>query len=128
VHITFAKRPLRQRVIALAAAYAIALAGLVAGFGAAQAAVDPLDGGYGIICHSDGTQGPATGPHDIDRAVCLKSCIGCIASLATLMPPTLPPAGPPQLTFKRLDAPHSVVIFAGTKTKAHRSRGPPLAS
>ena len=31
---TFAKRPLQQRIIALAAAYAIALASLIASFGA----------------------------------------------------------------------------------------------
>ena len=37
---TCARRPLRQRVIALVAAYAIALASLLAGFGAAQAAVE----------------------------------------------------------------------------------------
>jgi DUF2946 family protein len=124
---TFATRPLRQRIIALAAAYAIALANLVAGFGAAQAAVAALDGGYGIICHSDGTEGPPTGSQN-NGAVCLKSCIGCIASLATLIPPTVAPAGPPQLAFKRLDLLARLAIHADAKANAHRSRGPPLAS
>jgi hypothetical protein len=125
---SFARRPLRQRIIAFAAAYTIALASLVTGFGAAQAAVEALDGGYGIICHSDGAEGPPSGSQDSNGAICLKCCIGCISSLATVIPPTVAPAGPPQLTFKRLDAPRSVVIFTGTKAKAHRSRGPPLAS
>lgn len=125
---TFARRPLRQRIIALVAAYAIALASLAAGFGVAQAAVDALDGGYGVICHSGGAEGSPTGSHDSNGAICLKSCIGCIGSLATVMPPTVAPAGPPQLAIKRLDPPAPVVILASAKANAHRSRGPPLAS
>jgi Protein of unknown function (DUF2946) len=125
---TFATRPLRQRIIALVAAYAIALANLVAGFGAAQAAVAALDGGYGVICHSDGAEGPATGSQDNNGAICLKSCIGCISALTTVMPPTIAPPGPPQLSFKRLDLSARLAIHADAKANAHRSRGPPLAS
>jgi hypothetical protein len=36
LRITLTKRPLRQRVVAIAAAYAIALAGVIASFGTAQ--------------------------------------------------------------------------------------------
>ena len=125
---TFARRPLRQRIIAVAAAYAIALASLAAGFGAAQAAVEALDGGYGVICHSDSTGGPPTRSHDSNGAICLKSCIGCISALATVMPPPVAPAGPPQLSYERLDLPAPVTVLAGAKADAHRSRGPPLAS
>jgi hypothetical protein len=124
---TFARRPLRQRIIALVAAYALALASLVAGFGAAQAAVEAVDGGSSIICHSDLAGGPATGSHENNGAICLKSCIGCMTSLATVIPPTLTAAGPPQLSFKRLDLPARVVRIDGTKFNAHRSRGPPPA-
>ena len=124
---TFARRPLRQRLIALVAAYAIALASLAAGFGAAQAAVQALDGGYGVICHSEGTGDPPTGSQDSNGAICLKSCIGCISALATVLPPTVAPAGPPQLSFKRLNPPAPVVTLAGAKANANRSRGPPLA-
>jgi hypothetical protein len=119
---------LRQRVIALATAYTIALASLVAGFGAAQAAAEALDGGYGVICHSDGAAGAPTGPHDSNGAICLKSCIGCVNALASLMPPIVATAGPPQRTFKRIDLPAPVIVRAGAHGKAHRSRGPPLAS
>jgi hypothetical protein len=125
---TFAKRPLRQRIISLVAAYAIALASLAAGFGAAQAAVEALDGGYGVICHSDGAEGPPTGSHESDSTICLKSCIGCMTSVATVMPPAVAPAGPPRLSFKRLDLPAPLTILAGAKANAHRSRGPPLVS
>jgi hypothetical protein len=119
---------LRQRIIALVAAYAIALANLIAGFGVAQAAVAALDGGYGVICHSDGGDGPPTGSQDSNGAICLKHCIGCISALATVFPPTAAPAAPPRLTFKRLDLPAPVTTLAGAKGNAHRSRGPPLAS
>jgi hypothetical protein len=120
---TFARRPLRQRVIALVAAYALALASLVAGFGAAQAAAEAVDGAGGVICHSDLAEGPGTGSHESNSAICLKSCLGCMTSLATVIPPTVAAAG--QLSFKRLDLPARVVPIAGAKFNAHRSRGPP---
>jgi hypothetical protein len=119
---------LRQRIIALVAAYAIALASLAAGLGAAQAAVEALDGGYGVICHSDGAEGSPSGSHDGNGAICLKSCIGCISALVTVIPATVATAGPPHLSFKRLDLPAPLTILAGAKANAHRSRGPPLAS
>jgi hypothetical protein len=119
----FAKRLLRQRIIALAAAYAIAFASLIASFGAAQAAA--VDGGSGVICHGDLARGPITGSHEDDATICFKSCIGCMMSLATVIPPTVVAAGPPQLSFKRLDLPARLVILAGAKANAHRSRGPP---
>jgi hypothetical protein len=120
---------LRERVIALAAAYAIALAGLIASFGAAQAAAEAAASGVdtGIICHSDaGGAAPGTGPHESNGAICFKSCIGCLtSSLATVIPPAITAAGPPQLSFKRLDLPARSVSLADAKAKAHRSRGPP---
>jgi hypothetical protein len=124
---TFARRPLRQRVIALVAAYAVALASLIAGFGTAQAAVAAPDAGYGVICHSDGSAGPPTGSRDSNGAICLKSCIGCISSVATIMPPTVAPPSPPQLAFTRLNLPAPGVRIAEARSKAHRSRGPPPA-
>jgi hypothetical protein len=49
---SFAKRPIGRRIIALVAAYAVALASLIASFGAAQAAaVSPADPSA-IICHA----------------------------------------------------------------------------
>jgi hypothetical protein len=125
VNTTFAKRPLRQRIIALAVAYAIALASLIASFGAAQAAAAAVDGGSGVICHSDLAGGPITDSHENDGTICFKSCIGCMTSLATVIPPTIAAAGPQQLSFKRLDLPARAVAIAGVKFNAHRSRGPP---
>jgi hypothetical protein len=120
------QRPMRQRIIALVAAYAIALASLISGFGAAQAAAEAADGGNSVICHSNAAQpGPATGSEDGNGTICFKSCIGCLMSLATVIPPAVAAAGPPQLAFKHLDLPALSVRVAGTKSKAHRSRGPP---
>jgi hypothetical protein len=125
VRTTFAKRPLRQRIIALAAAYAIAFAGLIASFVAAQAAADTAAQPDVIICHTGLGDGPAPASQDNNGNLCIKSCVGCITSLATVIPPTVAAAGPQQLSFKRLDLPARVVGIAGVKFNAHRSRGPP---
>jgi hypothetical protein len=117
----------RQRVIALAAAYAIALAGVVACFSAAQAAAGAIDGTNDVICHTLGEGSPATDSHQHNADICLKTCIGCIASLASLIPPTVGAADPLQRSFKRLDLPTRWVRLAETKSSAHRSRGPPSA-
>jgi len=45
--------------------------------------------------------------------------------LATVIPPTVAAAGPPQLSFKRLDLPVRLVRLDSAKANAHRSRGPP---
>jgi hypothetical protein len=124
---TLAKRPLRQRVIALVAAYAIAVAGLIASFVAAQTAAEASARPDAVICHSTvaGQQAPTS--NRADGKICADCCVGCITSLATLIPPTVATAGPLQRSFKRLDLPARSVRLAGAKFNAHRSRGPPQA-
>jgi len=121
----FAKRPLRQRIVALVAAYAIALASLIASFGAAQTAAAAVDGGSGVICHSDLAGGPITGSHEDDGTICFKSCIGCMTSLAMTIPPTVSAIRMLQSASKRLDLPVRLVCLDNAKANAHRSRGPP---
>ncbi len=124
---TFARRPLQQRIVALIAAYAIALASLVAGLGA-QAAAQPLDGGVSAICHSEPAEGfPATGPHESNGAICLKSCIGCMTAPAMVIPPAFAAAAPQNLSFKRIDLPAFALLRTNARSNAHRSRGPPPA-
>jgi hypothetical protein len=118
---------LRERVIALVAAYAIALASLIASFSAAQATAGPIDGANLAICHGLGEAAPATGSHQGSGDICLKTCIGCMTSLATIIPPTVAAADPSLVSFKRLDLPALSVRLAGAKSNAHRSRGPPPA-
>ena len=124
----FAKRPLRQRIVALVAAYAIAFAGLIASFVAAQTAAEAAAQPDVIICHSSLGADPAPASQDSNGNLCIKSCVGCIASLAIAVPPTVSAAWLPQFAMKRLDLPAPVTVLAGAKADAHRSRGPPLAS
>ena len=122
------KRPLRQRVVALAAAYAIALAGLIASFSTAQAVAEATAQPDVVICHSSLPDKPAPGPQDSNGNLCIKSCVGCITSLAMAIPPTVSGTQLPQSAIKQLDPPARLVILADAKANAHRSRGPPLAS
>jgi hypothetical protein len=85
---TLVKRPFRQRVVALAAAYAIALAGLIASFDTAQAVADATAQPDVVICHNSPADEPAPGPQDSNGNLCIKSCVGCITSLAMAIPPT----------------------------------------
>jgi hypothetical protein len=125
VRTTFAKRPLRQRVIALIAAYAIAFAGLIASFVAAQAAAGAVAQPDVIICHSSPGDEPAPASPDNNGNLCIKSCVGCITSLAMAIAPTVSAAQLSQSALTRLDLPARAVRIVGTKFNAHRSRGPP---
>jgi len=122
---TFATCPLRHRVIALVAAYAIAFAGLLASFVAAQAAAETVAQPDVVICHSSLGGEPAPTSQDSNGNLCIKSCVGCITSLAMAIPPTVSAARLPHSAIARLDLPACVVGIAGAKANAHRSRGPP---
>jgi hypothetical protein len=122
----FAKRPLRRRLIALAAAYLIALSSLIASFGPAAAAEVPGSSGA-IICHTDG--GGLSSPtrdrtNDKTRADCCNA--GCLM-LMTALPP--PPASAVALSLSTGAIAHyraTVVIVAAFDDNSHRSRAPPL--
>lgn len=124
----FAKRALWQRVIALIAAYAIALSGLLANFGAAQAAAAAVLNPGSIICHTvlPGEQPPAPAG-DTNGKACLDCCcgVGCIMTVAALPPPAgMAPL--PQILAHRL-APPALAELPGAHTdKSHRARAPPL--
>jgi hypothetical protein len=122
---TLARRPLRQRVIALVAAYAVAIAGLIASLGAAEAVVNLGDS---ALCHTDFATPPAPAPDQTNDKICIdySCCTGCLAMAATVPPPSSV-IGPLRLSFKRLDLPVRSVKLVDTKANAHRSRGPPPA-
>ena len=88
MRMTFANKSLRARIVALVAAYAIAFAGLIASFLAAQAAAETATQPDVVICHSSLPDKPAPGPQDSNGNLCIKSCVGCITSLAMAIPPT----------------------------------------
>ena len=121
----FAKRPLRQRIVALVAAYAIAFAGLIASFVAAQTAAEAAAQPDVIICHISLGADPAPASQDSNGNLCIKSCVGCITSLAMAIPPTVSATRMPQSASKRVDLPVGLVRLDSAKTNAHRARGPP---
>lgn len=123
----FAKRALRQRIIALVAAYAIAFSGVIASFVAAQAAAELSVQPDVVICHNTIADRQAPASDQTDGKICVNCCVGCITSLAMAVPPTVGAARLPQSVIARLDLPARVVAVAGAKANAHRSRGPPLA-
>jgi hypothetical protein len=122
---TFAKRPLRQRLLALVAAYAIALAGLVAGFGAAEVAAMAAAQPDAVLCHSAAAERPTPAPDENGGKLCIESCcIGCLAMAATVPPPIATPTAPHAFGVA-LVLPTRFVPVGGRGADAYRSRGPP---
>ena len=124
---TFAKRALRQRVVALAAACAIALSGLMTSLAAAQAAAEAINQTDGVICHGNGAERPAPVPDENSGKICVASCcVGCLSMAAAVLPPTATAVAAHSLS-QRPPLFSRFVLAAGTDFNAHRSRGPPLA-
>jgi hypothetical protein len=124
----FTERTIRRRFVALVAAYAIALSGLLANFTAARAAIADANSPTGIICHTFQTdqQAPA---HDQsgDQACAANCCIGCLMLTAALPPPPATVTGAPEATGGiLLSLPAADAVAAVSETKSHRSRAPPL--
>ena len=124
----FARRPLRRRIVALAAAYAIALASLIASFGAASAAAAAA-GPTGIICHTliAGDEAPSSG--DTNTKHCIDNCcIGCLMLMAAVPPPPAKITGAPLTTSQSIASPQNIVLSGELESKDHRSRAPPPAA
>jgi hypothetical protein len=125
----FARRPLQRRIVALAAAYAIALASLIASFGAASTAAAAAAAPNGIICHTlvAGDQTPSSG--DTNSKHCADNCcIGCLMLIAAMPPPPAKIIGAPLSASQAVIRPENIVLSGGLQTKDHRSRAPPLAA
>ena len=74
---------MRRRIVALAAAYAIVLSGLIASFGAARAAAEAAAQPGEILCHSVAASQPAPSTDDSNGKVCVDACcVGCLALMA----------------------------------------------
>ena len=120
------KRPLRRRVVALAAAYAIALSGLLASFGAARAAAETTANPLGVICHHGlaGQPSPLTG--GTNSKICVDCCcVGCLMPMAALPPPPAN-AAPSLAAISHRVAPVAMAALSGARAaKSHRSRAPP---
>ena len=123
----FARRPLQRRIVALAAAYTIALASLIASFGAASTAAAAA-APSGIICHTvvAGDQAPSSG--DTNTKHCIDNCcIGCLMLMAAVPPPAKV-TGAPLAASQSIAPPRNIVLVGWLQAKDHRSRAPPLAA
>jgi hypothetical protein len=121
----FAKRPLGRRIIALAAAYAIAVSSLLASFGAARAAAEAAGVAGGIICHTEAAQLSPAHDDGNSKTCAASCCIGCVTIMAAVPPP---PAEfvPAAQTVSQAVEPFEIVILAGgPAAKSHQSRAPP---
>jgi hypothetical protein len=124
----FARRPLRRRIVALAAAYAIALSSLIASFGAASAAAAAA-APNGVICHTlvAGDEAPSSG--DTNTKHCIDNCcIGCLMLMAAVPSPPAKMTGAPLSASQSIAPPGNIVLDGALQTKDHRSRAPPLAA
>jgi hypothetical protein len=124
---TFAKRPLQQRIIALATAYAIALASLIASFGAAQAAAEAAAQPDSFICHSSAVERPAPASDESSGKICVNCCIGCVTAVPTAVPPATSVVIIRQVSVTRLEPIAHRALIASAASSANRSRGPPPA-
>jgi hypothetical protein len=122
----FAERPLLRRVVALAAAYAIALSSLIASFSAVRAAVADATASDIVICQR--TQLGQTAPGS-DHGDCSTSCcLGCLTLPAAVPPPPTTAVALERSPGQLLALPVTLDLPFNPQTKSHRSRAPPIAA
>ena len=119
---------LSRRIVALFAAYAIALSSLLASFGAARAAAEAAAVPGGIICHTviDGQQTPS--PAENNGKMCADCCVGCMMPMAALPPAPANTAPLAQASSYRVATPAIAALTGRSEAKSHRSRAPPLTA
>jgi hypothetical protein len=118
---------LRRRVIALAAAYVIALSSLIASFAGAQVAAGAAVHPDGVICHSDPAGQPAPFPGDSNSKLCVdRCCTGGMMLMVALPPPPVTAVAMPRSASEIIHRFASAVFVSAREAKSHRSRAPPL--
>jgi hypothetical protein len=125
-----AKRSLSRRLIALAAAYAIALSSLLASFTTAHAAAEAAGAPIGVICHTlvPGEAPSPAGDHTNGDHCANNCCVGCLMLMTALPPPPVTVTGAPQAAGRPPSVPAVALAAAGPDTKSHGSRAPPLTA
>jgi hypothetical protein len=127
----FARRPLRRRIVALAAAYAIALSSLIATFASARAAAEAAAAPDGvIICHTvvAGSETPSPADQTNSKHCVDNCCVGCLMLMVAVPPPPAKITGAPLSAGQSIVPPENIVLVGSLETKDHRSRAPPLAA
>jgi hypothetical protein len=122
----FAKCLPLWRVVALVAAYAIALSGLIASFNAVRIAVAEANSSNIVICQQAQLGNPAPGSELGDLG---KSCCdGCLIQLAAVPPPPTASIAVEQSEGQVLALPAVVAFRSDPQARSHRSRAPPQSA
>jgi hypothetical protein len=126
VHKYFAKCRLQWRIVALAAAYAIALSGIIANFSAVRAAAAEANTAGIVTCHTEIAGDPSpTGGQDDGKTCADSCCTGCLMLIAALPPPPAKAVGAPQSPGQILPMRAVAGSTFSPQTKSHQSRAPP---
>jgi hypothetical protein len=127
VHKYFAKWTVRRRLLALAAAYAIAVSGIIAGFGAGRAIAAASNLPGSVTCHTEIAADPLpTGGQDDGKTCANSCCTGCLMLVAALPAPPAKAIGTPQSPGQILPMRAVANSAFSPQTKSHRSRAPPF--
>jgi hypothetical protein len=127
VHRYFAKWPLRRRILALAAAYAIALSGIIANFGAGRAAAAESGTPVTVTCHTEIAADPSPlGGQDNGKSCANSCCTGCLMLMAALPPPSAKAVAVAQSPGQILPIRAIAGAVFSSQTKSHQSRAPPF--
>jgi hypothetical protein len=112
-------------VIALAAAYAIALSSLIASLSAVRAAVIDATSSGIVICQQTalGRKAPTGMPRD-----CQSCCIGCLVFLAAVPPPPTAAITIERTSSRALPLPAKRELPSDPQVRSHQSRAPPIAA
>ena len=122
-----AKQRLSRRIVALIAAYALALSAVVGSIASARAAAATIGGEPGaVICHTDVSGGPSPDSNGSTNQTCPDCCGLCCLSLAATVPA---PSG--DLIFvlrttSRIPRPQPILaLFAKREAHLQQPRAPP---
>jgi hypothetical protein len=122
----FDRSPLLRSVVAIVAAYAIALSTLIVSFGVARAAVADATSGQIVICERAQLGNPAPGGDHGDLGN--SCCTGCLILLAAVPPPPTASVAVERSAGRPL-APASIIdIRSEPQTRTHQSRAPPRSA
>jgi hypothetical protein len=117
-----------RRVVALLAAYAIVLSGVIASFATARA-LPVAASTTAVICHSDGSGEPSPASNQDGGRACVDDCcVGCLMLTATVPPPpaiAVPLSQAIRQPFEAVQSSAAVVRF---RKKSHLSQAPPFGA
>jgi hypothetical protein len=122
----FDQHSLGRQIVAIAAAYIIAVSTVIASFAAARVAAEGIGDPLGAICHTSIPGAPQPADNEGSAQHCIDNCsAGCLI-LAALPPP--PEAV--RVALSPIPAPTpfaALVLVSRLDSKSHRSRAPPRA-